>query len=288
MVSEFSTVHPETPVVDAHVHILPDEILQAIQDWFAREVSWTLPDVTAAEIAGDIDAHLDGAVIFPYAHRPGVAREMNQTVAHWQDQLANTVGLATVHASDDDPAAVVRDGLAIGLSGLKLHCPVQGFPPNDPRLDPVYELAVSRDLPTIIHASSHPFYRESEIVGPEPTAQLLARFPNLRLCIPHLGLFDPHAFLDLADEYETLVFDTAVAVGEPVHDLIGTRDGEFPADRLRTYADRIMFGSDYPTFPVSVDYAEMIDATATLFDQNQAAIFAENAQEFYGREELSV
>lgn len=287
MVSDFSVVHPSTPVVDAHVHILPDEILRAIQDWFAREVSWTIPNVTAADIAMDIDAHLDGSVIFPYAHRPGVAREMNETVARWQDQLENTVGLATVHAGDEDPVAIIRDGLDSGLRGIKLHCPVQGFSPNDSRLDPIYELAVNRNLPTIIHASSHPFYRESEIVGPEPTAQVLARFPNLRLCVPHLGLFETHEFLDLAEEYETLVFDTAVAVGEPVHDLIGTRDSEFPADRLRTYADRIMFGSDYPTFPVSMDYSDIVDATATLFQQNQEAIFFENAREFYGMENFS-
>jgi hypothetical protein len=95
-------------------------------------------------------------------------------------------------------------------------------------------------------------------------------------------------FLDLADEYETLWFDTAVTVGEPVHDLIGTRDDEFPADRLRTYADRIMYGSDYPTVPVSVPYTDLIDATATLFPQNQDAIFSANAREFYGIEQLDV
>ena len=103
--------------------------------------------------------------------------------------------------------------------------------------------------------------------------------------MPHLGLFETHAFLGLADEYETLWFDTAVAVGETVHDLIGTRDGEFPADRLRTYADRIMFGSDYPTVPVSISYTELVDATATLFQQQQDNIFYDNAREFYGLEE---
>jgi predicted TIM-barrel fold metal-dependent hydrolase len=284
MVSDVSTVSLDGPIVDAHVHILPDEILHAVQDWFAREVSWTLPNVTTTEIGERIAAHLDGAVVFPYAHRPGVAQSMNETVARWQAQLDQTVGLATVHAGDDDPAAIIRDGLDSGLQGIKLHCPVQEFPPDDPRLDPVYEVAVSRDLPTIIHASSHPFYRESEIVGPAPTARLLARFPDLRLCIPHLGLFETPAFLDLADEYETLWFDTAVAVGEPVHDLIGTRDSEFPADRLRTYADRIMFGSDYPTVPVSVPYTDMVNAVATLFPQHQDAIFHDNAREFYGIE----
>lgn len=283
MVSD-STVHSDLPIVDAHVHILPDETLQAVQEWFTREVSWTLPEVTTTEIAAFIDARMDGAVVFPYAHRPGVARSMNETVAHWQEQLDNTVGLATVHADDDEPATVIREGLDMGLQGIKLHCPVQEFPPDDSRLDPIYELAVSRELPTIIHASSHPFYRESEIVGPDPTARLLARFPDLRLCIPHLGLFETHAFLDLADRYETLRFDTAVAVGEPVHALIDTGDGEFPADRIRTYADRIMFGSDYPTVPRSIPYTDMVNAVATLFRDDRDAVFYGNAREFYGIE----
>jgi predicted TIM-barrel fold metal-dependent hydrolase len=287
MVAGASAVRPNAPIVDAHVHILPDEILQAVQEWFTREVSWTLPDVTTAKVAEFIEIHMDGSVIFPYAHRPGVARSMNETVAHWQERLENTVGLATVHAGDVDPVAIIREGLDAGLQGVKLHCPVQEFPPDDQRLDAVYELAVSRDLPTIIHASSHPFYRDSEIVGPEPTARLLARFPNLRLCIPHLGLFETHDFLDLADRYDTLVFDTAVAIDDTVHDLIGVRESEFPADRLRTYADRIMFGTDYPTFPVSVPYTNLVDAAATLFSQNQDAIFYDNAREFYGLEKLS-
>jgi predicted TIM-barrel fold metal-dependent hydrolase len=49
-----------------------------------------------------------------------------------------------------------------------------------------------------------------------------------------------------------------------------------------------MFGSDYPTVPVSVDYSDVVDTTARLFQQNQEAIFSENAREFYGKEELSV
>lgn len=81
---------------------------------------------------------------------------MNETVARWHDRLENTIGLATVHAGDDEPVTIIREALETGLQGIKLYCPVQEFLPDDPRLDAVYELAVSRELPTIIHASSHP------------------------------------------------------------------------------------------------------------------------------------
>lgn len=282
MASEFSRVHPGCPVIDAHVHLLPEQILQTIQEWFKQETSWTLPDVTTAEIAEFIETHLDGAVFFPYAHKAGVARSMNDTAAHWQDFLTNAIGLATVHVEDEDPAAIIQEGLEAGLQGIKLHCPVEGFPPDDLRLDPVYELAIDYNLPIIFHASSHPFYRGNENVGPKPIVRLLRRFPNLRICIAHLGLFETHDFLDIAEWHDTLFFDTAMTAGGKIHDLIGIREGEFPIQRIRKFTDRIMFGSDYPILPISVTYADTVEATTTLFQDNQESIFYENAKRFYG------
>ncbi|MFC6764975.1 amidohydrolase family protein [Natrinema soli] len=269
-----------SPIVDAHVHLLPDRILAAIHEWFQQEVSWTLPSVTSGDIC-DYLAARDGAVCFPYAHKPDVARSMNNMVAETIEPLDHVVGLATVHADDNDPECVIRDGLTAGLAGVKLHCPVQEFPPSDQRLDPVYELAVERELPVVIHASSHPFYRDSDLVGPAATEDVLERFPSLRLCVPHLGLFETDAFLDLADQYENIIFDTAVAVGDQVHDLIGVREGEMPIDRLREYTDQIMFGTDYPTYPSSITETELIDDTQAAFPQGYEHILCHNAVDFF-------
>ncbi|QCS44541.1 amidohydrolase family protein [Natrinema versiforme] len=278
----FDAIHQvDRPIIDAHVHLLPDRVLKAIRKWFHQEVSWTLPTVTKADVFEYLTT-LDGAVCFPYAHKPGVARSMNRTVADVVVGIDHVVGLATVHARDDNPVDIVQEGLDAGLAGVKLHCPVQEFPPSDSRLDPVYELAVEHDLPVIVHASSHPFYRDSDLVGPEATKRVLERFPGLRLCIPHLGLFETDAFLDLADRYDRVAFDTAVAVGEQVHELIGTRDEEYPIERIRRYTDRVMFGTDYPTYPDSVVYGDLIDATAAAFPQARDRVFYRNAIDFYG------
>ena len=273
---------PETEhaLVDAHVHLLPDRVLEAIRKWFRQEASWSLPSVTNTDVVNFMSM-LDGAVCFPYAHKPGVARSMNRTVADAVEALDHVVGLATVHAGDNAPGAIIKDGLNRGLAGVKLHCPVQEFTPSDDRLNPVYELAVKRDLPVVVHASSHPFYRDSPLVGPTVTERVLERFPDLRLCIPHLGLFETDAFLDLADRYERVVFDTAVAVGEQVHDLIGVREGEFPLDRLQNYADRILFGTDYPTYPASIAYADLVDAAAAAFPHHPKKVLSQNAVDFF-------
>lgn len=275
------------PIVDAHVHLLPNPVLEAVQEWFQREVSWTLPDVTTSDVVEFVDTSLDGAVCFPYAHEPGVARSMNRKTSEVVNQFEGVVGLATAHAGDSDPGDIVRDGLAIGLQGVKLHCPVQKFSPDDTRLDPIYELAVERGLPVVVHASSHPFYRGSELIGPALIERTLERFPRLRLCIPHLGLFETDQFFDLVERYDGLAFDTAVAVGDQIHELIGVRDGGFPLKRLREHVDRIMFGTDFPTYPHSVVYDELVSATASAFPAHCDEVFHQNAIEFYGIDSLS-
>lgn len=271
--------YPDCPVVDAHVHVLETSLLEAVLDWFDRETEWQMPRGSVETVVERISARADGFVFFPYAHRPGVAREMNAATADRQARLDQTVALGTVHAGDDDPGDVVDEAFDLGLQGIKLHCPVQGYAPDDPRLDPVYERLVGADLPLVVHASSHPFYRDDDDLRPERMAAVLERFPSLRVCVPHFGLFDTPEFLALSEEY-TVYFDTAVSMGERTHETIGLRDGELPIERLREHADRIMFGSDYPLRPLP--YEVELRGTVETFPDATEAVCYRNAVDFFG------
>lgn len=272
------TAYPRCPVVDAHVHVFQTELLESISAWFERNTTWELPQLDSATVVERIERRTDGFVFFPYAHRPGVAREMNEFVARYQEQLDSAVALGTVHAGDDSPKKIVTAAFEQGLHGMKIHCPVQGFAPDDERLDPVYEQLVSHDAPLIIHASSHPFYREHTDLGPECIQNVLERFPELRICIPHLGLFETAAFLDLADEY-TVYFDTAVTLGDRENSVIDLQDNELPVDRLLEYDNRIMFGSDYPIRPLP--YEDAFRGIVEQFPTAVSKVFYENACRFY-------
>lgn len=274
-------VYSDCPVVDAHVHVMKSNLFKSIANWFDRNTDWAIPTLDTATVVERISRRADGVVCFPYAHRPGVADDMNEAVAHWQRQFDAAVGLGTVHAGDDDPGAIVEAAFDRGLNGIKLHCPVQGFPPDDTQLDSVYEHLVRRDAPLVVHASSHPFYRESTNLGPERIRNVLERFPNLRICIPHLGLFETSDFLDLADEY-AMYFDTAVTLGPAENEVIGLREDELPLERLREYDDRIMFGSDYPIRPLP--YEEALRGVAEAFPNAVEDVFSANACDFYGLE----
>lgn len=272
-------VYPDCPVVDAHVHVLDTDLLESVAGWFDRNSSWNVPALDMETVVERVTRRTDGLVCFPYAHRPGVADAMNETVARVQHRRDSVVALGTVHAADDDPKAVVERAFDRGLEGIKLHCPVQGFPPDDDRLDQVYERLVGQDNPLVIHASSHPLYRGSDDLGPNRIRTVLERFPGLRVCIPHLGLFETPGFLDLADEY-AVYFDTAVTLGERENEAIGLRDGELQRERLREYDDRIMFGSDYPIRPLP--YEEALRGVAETFPNAVEKVFNGNARDFYG------
>lgn len=275
--------YPDCPVVDAHVHVLETPLLEAIVEWFDRETGWSLPAPSVGTLVERVADRTDGFVFFPYAHEPGVAGRMNASAAEWQARLADaevaTVALGTVHAGDDDPGAVVDNAFDRGLAGIKLHCPVQDVPPDDPRLDPVYERLVTADLPLVVHASSHPFYRDSHILGPDRMERVLERFPALRVCVPHFGLFETEEFLALADDY-ALSFDTAVATGERTHESIGLRGGEFDPERLREYSDRVMFGTDYPLRPLPFEVE--LRGTRETFPDATRDVFCRNAADFFG------
>ncbi len=95
--------------------------------------------------------------------------------------------------------------------------------------------------------------------GPGPVRRLLGRFPGLRLVIAHLGAPDFEEFLRLADEQPGIWLDTAMVFTDPPY--LGPAPAHL-AGRLAGLAGRVVFGSDFPTVPVS--YAAQVSGLAGL------------------------
>ncbi|MFB6266640.1 MAG: amidohydrolase family protein [Halodesulfurarchaeum sp.] len=275
-----SKVYPDSAVIDTHTHLFPDELFEAIYAWFRSETDWSIPELDAETVVRRLTARTDGFVFFPYAHKPGISDGLNEAARDWNARIESTIALGTVHAGDDRPGQIVEQALDMGLTGIKLHCPVQGYAPDDERLHPVYETLVNREAPLVIHASTHPFARGDPDLQPERLESVLRRYPSLRVAVPHLGLFGTDAYLDLAETYE-VYFDTAVALGSTARDLVGIRGSDVPVERLRANTDRIMFGSDYPLTPLQ--YEEAIQGVLTTFPDpdDRRAVFAETARTFF-------
>lgn len=130
---------------------------------------------------------------------------------------------------DEDPVAEANRCLDLGARGIKLHPRAQKFSVGDERLDPVFALAVERNVPILIHGG-----RGLPPIG-DHLASLVDRYADVRLIIAHAGIADLGGLAGHFGRVPGVFFDTSVW---SVVDLL---------DLMRQVApQQILFATDYP------------------------------------------
>jgi uncharacterized protein len=247
-------------LADIHVHFLPPSMLAKVWAYFDAAdtnygTAWPVHYRTSEQERLETVRRLGLRAIpsLTYAHRPGMARWLNDWCTDFARRVPDAVHSATFFpepGADQD----VRDALEAGARLFKLHVQVGGFSPLDPLLEPTWARVEEAQVPTVIHAGSSP--RPGEHTGPEPVRRLLQRHPDLVLVVAHLGMKEYHAFADLAEAYAGVHLDTTMAGTDFTEQF-----APLPADylpRLAGLRDKIVLGADFPNIPYP--YAEQIAA----------------------------
>jgi hypothetical protein len=241
------------PCIDVHVHLHPPRLARAIERWFA-ETRWVSahsfdPDAVAATLTA---RGVSRFCFFSYAHRPGLARTLNRWLADTARRLPGAIALGTLHAADTDLAEAVTEALDhLNLAGFKFHHSVQRFHVDDPRLFPVYERLEAEGRLLTLHVGTMP-YRDP-YTGVARFRGVMARFPRLRVCVAHMGCFEPEAFLALTEAHPHLYVDTTMALAAAAGPYVGADPSAISDALLLRYQDRILFGSDFPLIPYDYD-----------------------------------
>jgi len=250
---EGAAVPSDAPaVVDGHVHLFPDPMWEAIHTWFDRHawpIRYRMSNAGVVEFL--LDRGIAHVVALHYAHRPGIAAEMNRDLARFCDSRPAVTGLATVFPGEPGTRAILEEGFGLGLAGVKLHLHVQGIAPDAGEMEEVYRCCADHGKPLVMHAGREP---RSEAYPRDPhtfcsadrIASVLRRYPALRLCIPHLGGDEFDAYRDLLLGHDNLWLDTTMMLA-----------GYFPYparwDLLRARPDRVLYGTDFPNIPYAWD-----------------------------------
>ncbi len=275
---------PVDGVVDAHVHLMPDRLMRAIREALADAAGWTFDHPTDRE---SIEATLAGAgvdryVALPYAHRPGVAADLNAWVCEQARESERAIPFATVHAGDEDVGAIVERALGRGARGLKFQLPVQGFAADDPRLDPAYEAAASHDAPVLLHAGTAPMFEGDPNVGVERFRSFRESFPEVRVCAAHMGTYEVEAFVELARDHESVFLDTTFAMSAVATEYMDFDPASVADETLVELSDSIMYGSDYPNIPYPYEEERAHLSSRDLPADAQRDIFGRTARRFLG------
>jgi predicted TIM-barrel fold metal-dependent hydrolase len=274
-----------TPVVDAHVHVLPDRVRAnlaqfcAADPWFGACHAGPAAAVASADdlVQAMDEAGVDRAVCFtwPFAD-PALCAEGNDYLAaavrRFPDRL---VGFGCVQPADPGAAREVERCARLGLRGLgELNADAQGWSlQDDAVIAPVVAASVANALPWTLHCSEpvgHT-YPGKGTATPDRVAGLAERHGDLRVIGAHLGgglPFYAHMPEVRALCRANLWFDTAAVpflydagAYRSVIDMVG--------------ADRLLFGSDHPLLRAP-RYLDTF-ATLQLSDGERSALLGATA-----------
>ncbi|MEU2727284.1 amidohydrolase family protein [Streptomyces griseoviridis] len=239
-------------LVDVHTHFMPERVLRKV---------WAYFDSVGA-LGGDLDWPITyrheederlavlrefGVLAFTamlYPHKPGMAEWLNGWAVEFARRTPDCLHTSTLFP-EPGVERYVREAVERGARVFKAHVQVGAYDPADALLDPVWGLLAEAGVPVVIHCGSGP--APGRHTGPEPIARVLARHPQLRLVVAHLGMPEYEDFLGLAERYGEVRLDTTMTFTD-----FSERLAPFPAralPRLAALGDRVLLGSDFPNIP---------------------------------------
>ena len=172
-----------------------------------------------------------GAFMFcldEHDREPAFTVPNDRTLAHAERSQGRLVPFVRLDLTAQ-PLVEARRCIDLGARGIKLHPRAQAFALSDERLQPIFELAVERDVPILIHGGR----------GLPPIAEdlesLVRRNEGVRLIIAHAGIADMAGLAGRLGGIPGVFFDTSVWSGLDLLDLY-----------RQVAPEQVLYASDYP------------------------------------------
>lgn len=256
-------------LVDAHTHLLPDRLAQAIRGYFLQFITkeiFPYPPEAEACRAALVAAGVARCWSLPYARRAGTAAALNRWMAErWAKDSIVEPG-ATVHPGDE-VAQVVDEALGLGLRLFKVHCAVGEFSIADPRLTPLWERVSARQLPVVVHLGHSPTgHTDADEL---PALETVARaWPRAPLVLAHLAAPAVAEGLALLRRCPSLLADLTPVVVQAT---------PLAGEDLEGLEERVLFGTDIPSVALRIEELVAHLRALGLSPRAEHAILAGNA-----------
>ncbi|OUN79718.1 amidohydrolase family protein [Bacteroides sp. An51A] len=309
-----SSVSLSGQTLDVHTHIIIPEYMEVLKAHGAElEETFPLPAWSAERHIAFMDsAGIRTAVLTMPAPQPyyGDAEEsarcirrVNEVSAEVKRQYPDRFRFCAALPLPDVDAAI-REAIyaldTLGADGVKLATNSRGQYLGDEELDPLMKVLNERHAVIIIHPHRPTPYPE-EIIATTPLAMyeypaettravvnmlarnVLVRYPNLKVVVPHCGSFLPLALPRMKSILPAMVkqgymqpIDWEGNLSRLYFDLAGSPTLEVLRSLLTiTTPGHILYGSDYPYLPDAVLKANLQRLKQTLDADEELAGYEE-------------
>ncbi|MGZ6125907.1 MAG: amidohydrolase family protein [Myxococcales bacterium] len=268
-------------IVDAHVHLHPDRLAEAIRRWFDTH-AWSIRYRSGVDEAVRTlrEGGVQRMVALPYVHKPGLARALNDFTLELARRHAEVLPCCTVFPGEEGEEEILEQALSGPFRGVKIHSHVMKVAPDDARLGAVWRASERFRKPVVIHCGPEPALHgygvdTRAVSGADRLRRALDRHPGAVVIVPHLGFDHTGQFEEMLAGYPNLHLDTTMVIG-------GYFERQPDVEILRRHPDRILYGTDFPNIPYAWDRELRALRALRLPAADEEKILSRNALRLFG------
>jgi len=231
------------PKIDAHIHLMPPDVIAANQGYGDRFVDFGRVEDYLALMER---FHIEAACIMPF--NDPYMLSMDAKVASVHDNLISMCGkgaeklfcFADIDLGQDADETIGELERVMGeppFLGIKMHPTNAGYPVDGDYYDRIFDWANSNNLLVELHSYPRTHIRD-DVCSPLRIQAVLKKYPRLRLSIAHMGGFQWEALrgLDVYLNFSAVLPDWVNGYGLEKTNAILRELG----------TDRLVFATDYP------------------------------------------
>lgn len=273
-------------MIDAHVHIFPDEFLWRIKAWIERKHNAKAPTGFDTKSVIEKLRSMEVELFFNLTH--SITPEMTPILAEWNLKLKKVFRCYVFSGfHQQNNIELLYRILEMGVDGIKLHPSVQRFYPDSEEITPVYEVLDELEKPLVIHTG---FFLDNGFRYSSPERyEILAECYSFPVIFAHMMVGETSKLPELLDSRNNIFADTSLALIEGMlKDPETGKSVRFYTEAVRevieSYSDRILYGSEIPVIWVDPDYA--INKLKEEFDERLVRKVTEDNPERFIRKYL--
>jgi uncharacterized protein len=183
------------------------------------------------------------------------------------------IPFVSVHAYDPFMESKVRKFKAAGAVGMKIHPAMQLVRANNKRVMRLIKLCGELKLPCLFHSGSSdvaPAFQK-DLPRVEYFREPIAAMPEATFILGHSGIHMYREAIELAQKYPNVFLELSGQPPARIREMIDAG-----------IEDRLLFGSDWPFYPIAFPLAKTLLATENLPAVREKLLFT-NARDLLAR-----